>query len=356
MNRLDRFLTARVISTVMVVIVIVFGIIALGEATDTGRFRMLSGARGDAIAWLAIVMSAARWTIKALPVIVLLGGIVALLNLQVHSELVVLKVTGLSVWQIMRGPVVGLFFLGILVSALLDAPVTQINRFILPANQVPGFSIKTTTDIWLKQVDDGRTYVVTAARADPDKRGLGNVVVFLGSKFDADRVIAKSARLEDGNWLFSQVRLLRSNQPGEARETYRLKTESTAAELDLRLSAAEDFTLFEIGRLLAVGISDPTLRSAAATRFARLLALPAFLVGTLLIAFAFTAGYRRTQSYGGMVLYGIVLGFVMFVINEMSDRAGSAGILSPELAALGPATVAIVIGVSVLLYKEDGRT
>jgi lipopolysaccharide export system permease protein len=47
-------------------------------------------------------------------------------------------------------------------------------------------------------------------------------------------------------------------------------------------------------------------------------------------------------------------GFVVFVITEMADRAGSAGALDPTIAACGPALVAIVIGLTVLLYREDG--
>ncbi|WDR03583.1 LptF/LptG family permease [Devosia algicola] len=91
-------------------------------------------------------------------------------------------------------------------------------------------------------------------------------------------------------------------------------------------------------------------------RVIKLLALPLVLCGSLLIAFAFTAGYRRSDRYGAAILYGIVLGFVVFMITEMADRAGSSGVLDPGFAAVGPAFVAIVIGVTVLLYKEDGRT
>jgi len=50
-----------------------------------------------------------------------------------------------------------------------------------------------------------------------------------------------------------------------------------------------------------------------------------------------------------------VLGFLVFIITEMADRAGTSGVLQPTFAALGPALVAIVLGVTVLLYVEDGR-
>jgi lipopolysaccharide export system permease protein len=47
---------------------------------------------------------------------------------------------------------------------------------------------------------------------------------------------------------------------------------------------------------------------------------------------------------------------VVYVVTELATRSGFAGVLDPTFAAAGPAFVAIVIGLTVLLYKEDGRT
>ena len=134
-----------------------------------------------------------------------------------------------------------------------------------------------------------------------------------------------------------------------------MPTDTTTADLLAKFASTQDLTLFELVGTLAGGVTDPNLRSAMTTRLMRLLSMPLLLAGSVLIAFAFTAGYRRTNKYGAAVLYGIVLGFVVFVITEMADRAGSAGVLDPVLAAIGPAVVAIVIGTTVLLYREDGR-
>ena len=112
---------------------------------------------------------------------------------------------------------------------------------------------------------------------------------------------------------------------------------------------------FDLLHALRNGIADPFARAAAETRFQKLNAVPFVLVGALLIAFAFTGGYRRTGHYGWTIVYGIVLGLVVFVITEMADRAGSAGVLNPIAAAWGPALVAIVIGLTVILRREDGR-
>jgi lipopolysaccharide export system permease protein len=128
----------------------------------------------------------------------------------------------------------------------------------------------------------------------------------------------------------------------------------TLNDLQLKFKSTEDMTFYELAALLSTNVSDVALRNAVLTRFLRLLCLPALLVGSLFIAFAYTAGYRRTNGYGRAIIFAILTGFVVFVVTEMADRAGSAGVLDPIFAAAGPAFVTLVIGLTILLYKEDG--
>jgi lipopolysaccharide export system permease protein len=160
--------------------------------------------------------------------------------------------------------------------------------------------------------------------------------------------------LADGAWQLEGASILRAGRAPEARASLAMPTLTTRADLLARFSSPQDLTLFEIAATLKAGVTEPALKSAMTTRLMRLLALPLLLAGAVLIAFAFTAGYRRDHKYGSAVLAGVVLGFVVFVITEMADRAGSAGLIDPSLAALGPALVAIVTGTTVLLFREDG--
>ena len=123
----------------------------------------------------------------------------------------------------------------------------------------------------------------------------------------------------------------------------------------VRLTSVRDLTFAELLAAVTQRVADPAFVPAAFTSLLRLFALPAQLAGSVLIGFAFTSGYRRTNKYGGAVLYGIVLGFVVYVVTELANRSGFAGVLDPAFAATGPAFVAIVIGSTVLLYNEDGR-
>jgi lipopolysaccharide export system permease protein len=355
MNRVDWIVLSRLGSRIGVTVLVFYGLIALVESLDTWRFNFVADRHGIGMAIVMVAMSAVRWTIKTLPVTVLMGAILGFLDLKARHELTVIQSSGISIWRIIRAPAIGLILVSFLVALGAETVSTQINRdlYATPPGQV---SLETPPgEIWLEQRAGDAHYVLMSTRMAPGGGELTNVVVFHIGQSPEARIEAPSARLEAGEWIFPTATARNADQTARPLSEYRLPTSSSPAEISLKLSSTEDMTFFELAELLNAGVADARIRSAAAMRMIKLLALPLVLTGSLFIAFAFTAGYRRASNYGPAVLYGIVLGFVVFVITEMADRAGSTGVLDPAFAAVGPAFVAIVIGVTVLLHKEDGR-
>ena len=321
MTRIDWIVLNRLASRIGVTVLIFYGIIMLAESLDTWRFNFVADNYGLPMAALMVAMSAVRWTIKTLPVTVLMGAILGFLAIALGGETVSTIVN--------RG--------------LYPTPPGQVNM------QTPA------GEIWLEQRSGDLHYVMMATGMQPGGALLGNVTIFRLNGGDEDRIEAPEAQLQNGAWLLPRAIIRNAHEPARTVYNYRLRTTSSAAEISLKLASTEDMTFFELADLLRAGVADSSIRNAATMRLIKLLALPLVLTGSLFIAFAFTAGYRRSSSYGPAVLYGVVLGFVVFVITEMADRAGSTGVLDPTFAAVGPAFVAIVIGVTVLLHKEDGR-
>ncbi|MCF6302293.1 MAG: LptF/LptG family permease [Devosiaceae bacterium] len=355
-SRLDWFTSIRVISRVLVTVFVFFCLIFLSEFLDSPRFARISAISGDAIAWLAVLTSSIRWTIKTLSITVLLGSIIALMEFQSRREFVVMKASGISIWRILRGPVLIIALFGILVTTVAEGVSTKINREINPTPPGLGGGIsRGTSDIWLQQSGPEGEYFIRAQSARENGATLHNVLVFPAWSDNVRRITAQKADYLQGQWVLNTVNLISVNGNVEQVATYVLETDSTLADLRVTLGSTEDFTFFELIELLGSGVSDPAIRAAATTRLAKLTSLPLLLVGSLLIAFAFTAGYQRNNAFGMAILYGIIMGFVVFVITEMADRAGSSGVLNPTFATWGPAMLAVLIGVSVLLKKEDGR-
>jgi len=354
MRRLDWFIVGRLGGRIALVVLVFFGLISLVESLDAWRFNYLMGIGGLPMALTAIVASAARWTIKTLSVTVLIGAIIGLLDMQARRELTVIKAAGFSVWRIVAGPALAIVLASLFVSFVIEGTVTQVARVLFPSPLTNNGGL-AAGELWLEQTAEGADYIIMARSVQGGGSAIADVVVFFRDPEQPVRITAPEARLEQGQWIFPTATRLTADAPAQQLNNYSLPTRTTPADIRLKHSSTEDLTVTELGAILTGQLSDPILRAAATTRYLRLITLPLLLVGSLLIAFAFTAGYRRTNQYGATVLYGIVLGFVVFVITELADRAGASGVLDPVFAACGPAFIAIVIGLTVLLRKEDGR-
>jgi len=355
-TRLDWFITKRMATRIFTFIVVFYGLIFLSESLDSWRFARISAISGQGTAWLAVATAAMRWSIKSLSVTVLVGAIIALLEFQSHREFVVMKASGMSIWRIVLGPVIFMALFGLLITFVVENISTQINREINPTPPGLGGGVaRSTSDIWLKQSGADGEYFIRAESARNNGRILYNITVFPLYEGNTARIKAERADFTGSTWRLSAVKLTQLDGNIVTQDLLELPTTSTVSDLRLVVGSTEDFTYFELLDALRAGVSDPVIRSAAATRLFKLTSLPMLLVGSLLIAFAFTAGYRRNNAYGVAIIYGIMTGFIVFVITEMADRAGSSGVLEPAFATWGPAVVSVLIGLSVLLKKEDGR-
>ena len=356
MSRIDWLVLGRLGSRIAVTVFVFYGLIALVESLDTWRFNFVAESHGLPMAVVMVAMSAVKWTIKTLPVTVLMGAILGFIDLKARHELTVIQASGISIWRTVRAPVIALALVSLLISLGLETVSTQLNRQLNPTPPGQAAMLTPAGEVWLEQRSGDQHYVMMATGMQPGGSVLGQVTLFhLGDSNEA-RIEAPEGRLDAGEWVFPTATVRNPDKPAQIRYNLTIPTNSSPAELGLKLASTDDMTFFELAQLLQSGVSDPSVRNAASMRLIKLLALPLVLTGSLFIAFAFTAGYRRGSNYGPAVLYGIVLGFVVFVITEMADRAGSTGVLDPTFAAIGPAFVAIVIGVTVLLHKEDGRT
>lgn len=350
MSRIDWIVLQRLASRIALTLTIFFGLFALVESLDSWRFQMLSGIGGPFLALLAIVAAAARSLVGTLAVTVLIGTIIGVLDLQSRRELTVIKSTGVSIWRVLRAPLAAVFLLGAFAAFYGDTLALNVSRSLPAAGE-------RSNTLWLEQDGAAGPYVLVAEHSRRAGIELDEVTIFFrDAETGRERITAKTARLEAGEWVLAEVTRARPDSAPEELAELRLPTMTTAGDMRVRLTSARDLTFDELWSAVRLSIADPELRASALTSLLRLFTLPALLCGSVLIGFAFTAGYQRTNKYGGTVLYGVVLGFVVYVVTELAYRSGFAGVLDPVFAAAGPAFVAIVTGLTVLLYREDGRT
>jgi lipopolysaccharide export system permease protein len=349
MTRIDLLILKRLASRVGLTVFLLFGMAALVESLNTWKFEHLQSVGGPPLVLASIVATALFWSIHTLPVALLVGAIVGLLDLEARGELTVIKSTGMSVWRLLRLPlaatVIGLGALAILGDTVA---VVVMRGLDLPSAGAGG-------ELWLEQRAGEHRYTLVAAHPLAGGQALEDVTFFLPEELQGPRIRAPRAELRNGAWHIPEgVRFTPEAVPTPISD-FEIPTESTSGDLAARLASPADLTIIDLFRLASLRISDPEARSPVMMRLIKLIVLPFTLATALVIAFAFTTGYRRTNKYGSTVLYGIVLGFVVYLVTEMAAIAGSAGILQPAFAAFAPAFVAMVVGVTVLLFREDGQ-
>jgi lipopolysaccharide export system permease protein len=353
-SRVDWIVLKRIISRIALTVLIFFGLILLVESIDSARYNYLMQIGGVQLAVLGMVSAAAGWLAKGLPLLVLVGTVVGVVDLQSRRELTAIKSSGASMWRVMRAPALAILLFGFFVTFYGDGVLTMTNRS-LDAN-MPGASTAFSSGegMWLEQTSRPQRYVVHVQHVLQGGLVETGFTAFLPDGMHDGRIVAPTAYLKQGYWLLPKATRYRAGARPEQLTDFQLPTDMTFAELQLKFKSTENMTLYELAASLGGNLTDPVLRNAVLTRFLKLLCLPALLVGSLFIAFAYTAGYRRSNGYGRAIIFAILTGFVVFVVTEMADRAGSAGVLDPIFAAAGPAFVTLVIGLTILLYKEDG--
>jgi lipopolysaccharide export system permease protein len=349
MTRIDWVILKRLASRIGLTVFILFGMAALVESLNTWKFEHLQSVGGPLLGLTAIVATAFFWSINTLPVALLVGSIVGLLDLEARGELTVIKSTGMSVWRLLRVPLVATIIgLGALALVGDTVAVVVMRGLNLPSAGAAG-------ELWLEQRAGEHRYILVAAHPLTGGEVLEDVTFFLPEALQGPRIRAPRAELRNGAWhIPAGLRFTPEAVPKRIADL-EIPTESTPGDLSARLASPTDLTILDLVRLASLRISDPEARAPVMMRLAKLIVLPFALGAALVIAFAFTTGYRRTNKYGSTVLYGIVLGFVVYLVTEMAAIAGSAGILQPAFAAFAPAFVAMVVGITVLLFREDGQ-
>jgi lipopolysaccharide export system permease protein len=349
MSRIDWLVLRRVMARIFLTLAIFAALLGLVESLNTTKLRVLSSLGGPMLAAAGIVLSALRDSLGALPVTVLIGTIAGVLDLQARREFMIVQALGTSIWRIVWAPVLLVLVLTAIVSMGGDTLLIMGNR-ALPGEPINNQAGST----WLEQHNKSGDYVLHAERLTSDPPAVYGVTLYMTNSGERDRIDADRADLVHGKWTFAKATRYRLDAGAEELTNFSVDTQTTRGDLYIQATGARDLTLPELLKSAMSSFSDAELKANTETNLLRTLLRPLVVVGSVLIGFATAAGYRRRINYGNVVLFGIVAGFVIFTINEMATRAGSSGVLPPLAAAAGPAMVSILVGVTALLYSQDG--
>ncbi|MFK8251704.1 LPS export ABC transporter permease LptG [Ancylobacter terrae] len=310
---------------------------------------------------LLIFYRAPYFTEQLLPFAVLFGAIGTFLTLSRRLELVVARAAGISAWQFIAPSAIIALTLGVLsttlynpISAEFKERATQLEAEIF-SRQTGLFASSGGSGYWIRQQSiDGQAIIQAAAKTDGGRQ-LSGVTVFV---FDTggqliERIEAKSAKLETGVWVLSQARVLTPGIDVQSYDTYLVATNLTPNQIQDSLQS-ETVSFWDlpgaIDAAARVGFGVERYR----LQYQSLLARPLLLLAMVLIAASVSLRVFRFGGIGQTILGGVAAGFLLYVATKLAEDLGEAGIMHPVVAAWFPAVVGALMGILILLHREDG--
>lgn len=304
---------------------------------------------------------------EILPLVVILAAVALFVRLARSSELVVVRASGRSALRSLIAPVVVAGLVGVISITMFNPIVAASSkRYNDVVNSVydGGSSVLAIASegLWLRQGSAQGQTVIHASRASSDVSILydATFISFSSRGEPQRRIVAQSARLEEGQWQLRGVKLwdltLGTNPEAAARtlETLSVPSALTQDRIIDSFGKPEYIPLWDLPAFIRQLEQAGFSARRYAVWFQMELARPLFLMALVMVAAAFTMRHARLSNTGLSVLFAVMLGFGLHYIRNFAQILGENGQIPVYLAAWAPPVASFMLATGILLHLEDG--
>jgi len=298
---------------------------------------------------------------KMMPFCILIGAMTCYLALSRRLELVVARAAGVSAWQFIAPALASAIVLGVLATTAynpMSANLREISKRMEAElmGSAPGGGIQDASGFWLNQINNDGQTIINAARSEQQGVRLTGLTVF---RFDNDyqfkeRIEAQQATLEDGHWLFKSVRRYSLDGPPVDQDSFTLSTSLTPAQVRNSFSTPETVSFWQLPGYIRSSESSGFATAGYRLQYHKLLAQPFLLAAMVMLAAAVSLRFFRFGGVQKMVLSGVGAGFLLYVLQKVTEVLSKAELMHPIASAWLPVCVGGLTGFLALLYQEDG--
>jgi len=308
------------------------------------------------------LMKAPAVLLVLLPFVFLGGALAAYVTLNRRSELTAMRAAGVSAWRFIFPAAALAFLCGIVTTTVVNPAASRLNalyeteRADLMRDYLPGAGPK---EVWLREGKD-RSQVVIHAKSYTEGGLLKDVSAFFylvdnqGVPQFQRRVEAREARLGPAGLVLTDVKSARPGGFEERSDSLTLPSRIHDPSGLMRASSADQVSFWdlpgEIRRARDAGLTS----TAYQIQLQQLIAAPVLYTAMAVLAAAFSLRLMRLGGLAGMAGAGVAIGFAFFFINALCGALGRSGVIPTYAAAWAPPALALLSGLSLLCYTEDG--
>jgi lipopolysaccharide export system permease protein len=360
-NTLGRYFAGRFVISALGVFASIFVLLVLVDYIE-----MVRKTSGLASASAILVAETSLFRVpqlleKMMPFCILIGAMTCYLALSRRLELVVARAAGVSAWQFIAPALVSSILLGTLATLgynPMSANLSELSKRMEAElfGSAPGGGIQDASGFWINQVNSDGQVVINAARSEQQGVRLTGLTLF---RFDTDnrfkeRIEAREATLEDGEWLFKSLRRFSLDSPPVDQDSWVLPTTLTPAQVRNSFSTPETVSFWQLPTYIRSSENSGFATAGYRLQYQKLLAQPFLLAAMVMLAAAVSLRFFRMGGVQKMVLSGVGAGFLLYVLSKVTEDLSKAELMHPIAAAWLPVFVGGLTGFLALLYQEDG--
>ncbi len=295
---------------------------------------------------------------RLMPFCILIGAMSCYLTLSRRLELVVARAAGISAWQFIAPALLSALALGLLATAVYN-PLSAGMQERAKEMETKIFldrGLQDAAGFWINQTTSEGQTIINAVRSQEQGLRLSGLTVF---RYDPagpfkERIEAREASLEPGQWVFKKVRRFALDSPMVEQETYVLGTSLTLAQVRNSFSTPETVSFWQLPGYIRSSENSGQATAGYRLQYQKLLARPFLLAAMVLLAAAVSLRFFRFGGVQKMVLSGVAAGFLLYVLSKVTEDLSKAELMHPLAAAWLPVFVGGLSGFLALLYQEDG--
>lgn len=354
---LDRYLGLVILQYTLITLMVLLGLFAFVSFLD----QLSSLGHGNytlAAALSYVVLTIPRMIYELFPMAALLGAIIGLSILANDSELIVMRASGVSIFQITVATLKmgGFFVIAAILIGELVSPYTetQAQRGRAEALQ-QDIKQHTNFGLWMR---DSQTYV-NIGEILPDLTLL-KVKLF---EFDENRKLRSLVEAEKGNfkkdyWLMDHVKKTLVNPDSGETDTMTMHSAKwdsrvTPQILSVFLIKPEQLSFIQLSKYIHHLSENQQKTNSYELAFWNKIILPLSTAMMVILAIPFVFKNVRSGMLGQNLFIGIMLGIGFYVVNKGFGYFVLASGFSPLLGATVPVVVFLMVALALIRRLEQ---
>ena len=363
---LGRYLSKQVVVTFLLVLVTIMAIIMMFDAIEA--LRRISGRDDVGMSYVVeYALTRLPQTIdKVLPFVMMVAAMIAFWRVSRSNEYVIIRSTGVSIWGFLTPVLFAVFLVGAANVAFINpisAKLYELHETIKYrfATRNPNALLFSSKGLWIREATSDDKILVIQAKSlrqeENEKLSMRDVSILEMDRQSQilRRIEGLVGELDDDVFKLRGVRIFISGNKTEEMAEFSYKTNINLQRIKENFIDPDAISVWNLPDTIKFYESSGFSAQRHQMRYLSLLASPFLLMAMVLIAALFSL--RPNMRQGGvmfMIVAGITTGFVVYFSSQLVYAFGINGYIPIWFAVWTPTLVVALLGVTVMLHREEG--